>query len=239
MFPAYDAPMSASVPLLEIRRVTKAYRPPGGAPPIPVLRDASLTVTAGEAIAIVGPSGSGKSSLLNLIGALDQPDEGAVLIDGVALSTLDEAALARFRRERIGFVFQSHHLLPHCSVLENVLVPVLAGKSATDNAVEERARHLLQRVGLGDRMHQLPGRLSGGERQRAAVVRAVIQKPALLLADEPTGALDRASATEIGRLLTDLNGLEQVTLVVVTHSRELAEQLGRVYEMRDGRLVQL
>jgi lipoprotein-releasing system ATP-binding protein len=162
-----------------------------------------------------------------------------VLIDGVALSTLDEAALARFRRERIGFVFQSHHLLPHCSVLENVLVPVLAGKSATDNAVEERARHLLQRVGLADRMHQLPGRLSGGERQRAAVVRAVIQKPALLLADEPTGALDRASATEIGRLLTDLNGLEQVTLVVVTHSRELAEQLGRVYEMRDGRLVQL
>ena len=233
------AVMSASVPLLEIRQVTKAYRPPGGAPAISVLRAASLTVTAGESVAIIGPSGSGKSTLLNLIGALDQPDAGEVLLEGTALSTLGDAALARLRRDKIGFVFQSHHLLPHCSVLENVLVPVLAGHSRTDSAVEERARHLLKRVGLTERMHQLPGRLSGGERQRVAVVRAVIQRPALLLADEPTGALDRAAATEIGSLLADLNGLDGVTLIVVTHSRELAEQLGRVVELRDGRLVEL
>jgi ABC-type lipoprotein export system ATPase subunit len=230
--------MSAAMPLLEIRRVTKSYRPPGGSPPISVLRDASLTVQAGESVAIIGPSGSGKSTLLNLIGGLDQPDDGSVLLDGVSVSQLGEAALAQMRRDRIGFVFQSHHLLPHCSVLENVLVPVLADHSSTDSAVEQRARHLLDRVGLGDRIHQLPGRLSGGERQRAAVVRAIIRRPALLLADEPTGALDRASALEIGRLLADLNGIDSVTLLVVTHSRELAGQLGRIVEMRDGQLVE-
>lgn len=230
--------MAVNPPLLEIRNVTKAYRPPGGAPPVSVLRDASLSVEPGGAVAIVGPSGSGKSTLLNLIGALDLPDSGSVLIDGVSLASLDEPGLARFRRERIGFVFQSHHLLPHCSVLENVLVPVLSGRNATDTATEERARHLLQRVGLGDRLHHLPGRLSGGERQRAAVVRAVVQRPALLLADEPTGALDQAAATGIGQLLADLNGLEGVTLIVVTHSRQLAEQLGRIVEMREGRLIE-
>jgi ABC-type lipoprotein export system ATPase subunit len=230
--------MSAAMPLLEIRRVTKSYRPPGGAPPISVLRDASLTVHSGESVAIIGPSGSGKSTLLNLIGGLDQPDDGSILLDGIAVSKLDEAALAQMRRDRIGFVFQSHHLLPHCSVLENVLVPVLADRSSTDSTVEQRARHLLERVGLGNRIDQLPGRLSGGERQRAAVVRAIIRRPALLLADEPTGALDRASALEIGRLLADLNGIDSVTLLVVTHSRELAGQLGRIVEMHDGQLVE-
>lgn len=230
--------MSAAMPLLEIRRVTKSYRPPGGAPPISVLRDASLTVHSGESVAIIGPSGSGKSTLLNLIGGLDQPDDGSILLDGVSVSQLGEAALAQMRRDRIGFVFQSHHLLPHCSVLENVLVPVLADRSSTDSTVEQRARHLLERVGLGHRIDQLPGRLSGGERQRAAVVRAIIRRPALLLADEPTGALDRASAVEIGRLLADLNGIDSVTLLVVTHSRELAGQLGRIVEMRDGQLVE-
>lgn len=218
--------------------MTKSYRPPGGAPPISVLRDASLTVHSGESVAIIGPSGSGKSTLLNLIGGLDQPDDGSILLDGVSVSQLGEAALAQMRRDRIGFVFQSHHLLPHCSVLENVLVPVLADRSSTDSTVEQRARHLLERVGLGHRIDQLPGRLSGGERQRAAVVRAIIRRPALLLADEPTGALDRASAVEIGRLLADLNGIDSVTLLVVTHSRELAGQLGRIVEMRDGQLVE-
>jgi lipoprotein-releasing system ATP-binding protein len=226
-----------STPLLELRRVSKVYRPAGGAPPVEVLREASLVVERGESVAIVGPSGSGKTTLLNLMGTLDLADEGTVLVEGRDPRGMSEPELAELRRRLIGFVFQQHHLLPHCSVLENVLVPVLAGRNRTELEQEERAVLLLSRVGLRERMHHLPGRLSGGERQRAAVVRALINGPALILADEPTGALDRASAMEVGRLLADLNGLEDVTLVVVTHSKELASQLGRVVEMKDGRLV--
>lgn len=230
--------MSAAPPILEIRNVSKVYRPSGDTLPVTVLDDVSLTLRRGEALAVVGPSGSGKSTLLNLIGTLDRPDSGSLLLDGTDVARLGEDELARIRRGKIGFVFQSHHLLPHCSVLENVLVPALAGSSRTDPALEQRARQLLQRVGLGERIQHLPGRLSGGERQRVAVVRAIIHKPALLLADEPTGALDRAAATGIGRLLSELNTEEGVTLVVVTHSRELAAGLGRIIELREGRLVE-
>lgn len=226
-----------AAPLLELRRVTKSYQPGGDAPPLAVLRDASLVVRKGEAVAIIGPSGSGKSTLLNVVGTLDRPDAGEVWLDGQNLAGLDDDALAAVRRDRVGFVFQSHHLLPHCTVLENVLVPVLAGHPAATDAAIQRARALLERVGLSGRIDHLPGRLSGGERQRVALVRALVPSPALLLADEPTGALDAASAREVGRLLREVNQRDGVTLLVVTHSRELAASLGRVLEMRDGQLV--
>jgi len=224
-------------PLLVLRGVSKSYRPSPDAPPVVVLRDASLTLEHGEAVAIIGPSGSGKSTLLNLAGTLDQPDAGEILLDGISLNGSDDKSHAQLRRERIGFVFQSHHLLPHCTVLENVLVPALAAHSRTTPAIEQRARELLERVGLSHRLDHLPGRLSGGERQRVAVVRALILRPSLLLADEPTGALDAASAREIGRLLAELNSRDGLALLVVTHSRELASQFKRILEMRDGQLV--
>jgi lipoprotein-releasing system ATP-binding protein len=230
--------MGMATPLLQMKQVSKVYRPMGDAPPVAVLMEADLTVGRGESVAIVGPSGSGKTTLLNLLGTLDIADQGTVLVEGKDPRLMTEGQLAELRRRLIGFVFQQHHLLPHCTVLENVLVPVLAGRSGTDPEVEERALKLLGRVGLGDRVDHLPGRLSGGERQRVAVVRALINRPLLVLADEPTGALDRESAREVGRLLAELNGLEDVTLVVVTHSMELAERLGRVIELKDRQLVE-
>jgi ABC-type lipoprotein export system ATPase subunit len=202
-----------------------------------VLRGVNLDVAGGESLAIIGPSGSGKSTLLNILGTLDRPDEGRVGLAGEDLSTLDDERLARVRNRKIGFIFQSHHLLPQCTVLENVLVPTLA-EGAKDLRVgaEERARRLLQRVGLEARVSHRPGQLSGGERQRVAVVRALINQPKLVLADEPTGALDRQSAEQLGALLVELNREEHVTLVVVTHSLELARGMGRILELRDGLL---
>lgn len=230
--------MSADAPVVKLEQVAKAYPAAEGLPPVPVLRDINLEVARGEAVAIVGPSGSGKSTLLNLIGTLDTPSAGKVWLDGQDLSKLDGRQLAALRARKIGFVFQAHHLLPHCTALENVLVPTLAdGDPVLRQGAAERAERLLQRVGLGDRLHHRPGQLSGGERQRVAVVRALINRPALLLADEPTGALDRASAAELGQLLVDLNREQGVTLIVVTHALDLARRLGRVLELRDGRLV--
>lgn len=223
-----------SAPLLEFRDVFKAYP---GPEPVPVLIGASLSVTRGESVAIIGPSGSGKSTILNLLGTLDLPDRGTITFDGRDLTQLGAQELAALRNRQIGFIFQSHHLLPQCSVLENVLLPTLADNRPTAADAEPRARLLLDRVGLGHRLDHLPGQLSGGERQRAAVVRALINRPALLLADEPTGALDRASATNLGQLLVELNSEEGVTLVVVTHSAELAQRMGRIVELRDGMLV--
>lgn len=222
------------VPLLELRTVSKSYP---GVVPVPVLRDASLRVTRGERIAILGPSGSGKSTILNLLGTLDRPDSGTVHLDGRDLSTLDARELAHLRNRRIGFVFQSHHLLPQCTVLENVLLPTLAETGSSPASAESRARQLLDRVGLGSRLDHFPGQLSGGERQRTAVVRALINSPLLLLADEPTGALDRANAEVLGNLLVGLNRDEAVTLIVVTHSLELARQMDRIVELRDGALI--
>lgn len=222
------------VPLLELRTVSKSYP---GVVPVPVLRDASLRVARGERIAILGPSGSGKSTILNLLGTLDRPDSGTVHLDGRDLSTLDARELAHLRNRRIGFVFQSHHLLPQCTVLENVLLPTLAETGSSPASAENRARQLLDRVGLGSRLDHFPGQLSGGERQRTAVVRALINSPLLLLADEPTGALDRANAEVLGNLLVGLNRDEAVTLIVVTHSLELARQMDRIVELRDGALI--
>jgi lipoprotein-releasing system ATP-binding protein len=220
--------------LVEVRGVSKSF--PAGDRTIRVLDGVDLRVAAGESVALVGPSGSGKSTLLNLLGTLDTPDQGTIVIDGRDLSTMSADELARFRNRNLGFVFQSHHLLPHLSVLENVLVPVLAHGSRIAPEVVARAEALLKRVGLDHRRDQLPGRLSGGERQRAAVVRALINQPKLVLADEPTGALDRTSAGEVAALLAELNREQGTTLVVVTHSDELASRMNRVLTMQDGRL---
>jgi lipoprotein-releasing system ATP-binding protein len=231
--------MSPPVPLLRLVQVTKNYVTVDGAPAVPVLRDVSLVVARGESLAIIGPSGSGKSTLLNLMGTLDQPSSGQIWIEEDDINRLDEKQIAALRNRKMGFIFQAHHLLPHCSVLENVLVPTLAGRQkAPASDARARAERLLQRVGLNARIHHRPGQLSGGERQRVAVVRALINRPPLLLADEPTGALDRAAAAELAKLLVELNREEGVTLIVVTHALDLARQMGRVLELKEGQLVQ-
>ncbi len=230
------------VPLLEIKEVIRRYAAVDGSNAVSVLNGVSLSVASGETLAIVGPSGSGKSTLLQIIGTLDRPSSGEVLLGGKNLAALDDLQLAEVRNRQIGFVFQSHFLLPQCTVWENVMVPALALPRALltpkdAETTEAHATRLLKRVGLGDRVNHRPGELSGGERQRVAVVRALINKPQLLLADEPTGALDHASATALGRLLIELNREEGVTLIVVTHAMELARQMSRVFELRDGNLV--
>ena len=230
--------MSPTAPLLKLENVSKNYAASAEAAPVPVLRGISLTINAGESIAIIGPSGCGKSTLLNIIGTLDQPSAGQIWLDGQDLSGLDELQLAALRNRQIGFIFQSHHLLPQCTVLENVLVPTIADKQSTTRAgAQERAEKLLKRVGLDGRAHHRPGQLSGGERQRVAVVRALINQPKLLLADEPTGALDRTSAQGLAQLLVELNREQGVTLILVTHALDLAHQMGRVLELRDGQLA--
>jgi lipoprotein-releasing system ATP-binding protein len=224
-------------PLLKLTEVSKRYDSPSSAETVSVLRDITLEIGRGESVAIVGPSGSGKSTLLNIIGTLDRPTSGRVLLDGQDLSVLDDVHLAAVRNRQIGFIFQAHHLLPQCTVLENVLVPTLANRDASlRKGAAERARQLLEKVGLGARITHPPGQLSGGERQRVAVMRALINRPQLLLADEPTGALDRASAQNLADLLLALNREEGVTLIVVTHALDLAKRMGRVLELEDGRL---
>ena len=226
-----------TAPLLKLEHVSKSYRAAEWSAPVVVLRDVSLEIAPGESLAVIGPSGCGKSTLLNIIGTLDHADSGRVWLGDKDLSAQDERALAAIRNREIGFIFQSHHLLPHCTVWENVLVPTLAEKnSPAAKGAAERAERLLKRVGLGERTHHRPGQLSGGERQRVAVVRALINQPKLLLADEPTGALDRASADELAKLLAELNREENVTLIVVTHAPDLARQMGRVFEIREGAL---
>ena len=221
-------------PLLCLRGVEKVY---DGATPTRVLQGADLTVLKGEAVAIVGPSGSGKSTLLNLIGGLDRPSKGEVVFEGRDLSGLGAEDLATLRNREIGFIFQLHHLLPQCSVLENALLPTLVGGPGKGaEKPEARARRLLDRVGLSDRLFHRPGQLSGGERQRAAVVRALINGPKLLLADEPTGSLDRAAAENLAQLLTELNREEGVAMIVITHAMDLARRMSRMLELRDGRL---
>jgi ABC-type lipoprotein export system ATPase subunit len=227
--------MATATPLLEVQGVTKRYAGQTAEPP--VLSNVNLTLERGESLAVVGPSGCGKTTLLNIIGTLDRPTAGVVRLEGRDLTALDERALAGVRNRQIGFVFQMHHLLPQCTVLENVLVPTLAARNEVlRDGAPERARRLLERVGLGARFHHRPGQLSGGERQRAAVVRALINEPQLLLADEPTGALDRASAENLAQLLADLNRELHLTLIVVTHSPDLARRMQRVMELRDGAL---
>ncbi|HZM05097.1 MAG TPA: ABC transporter ATP-binding protein [Candidatus Saccharimonadales bacterium] len=223
---------------LHLKNVSKSYDSVLDGPPVRVLEGVSMEIQEGESVAIIGPSGSGKSTLLNIVGTLDRATSGAVFLRDQDLAQLDELQLAALRNRQIGFVFQSHHLLPQCTVLENVLIPTLVCSDlAQRDSAPERARRLLNRVGLGARVDHRPGQLSGGERQRVAVVRALINQPALLLADEPTGALDRAAAEEMARLLIELNREECVTLLLVTHAPDLAQRMKRIFELNDGRIV--
>jgi lipoprotein-releasing system ATP-binding protein len=205
--------------------------------PLAVLRGVSLKLEPGDALAVMGPSGSGKSTLLNIVGTLDNPTRGKVTLAGVDPFTLSEPQLAEFRNRQIGFIFQDHHLLPQCSVLENVLVPTLVNPTADRAVTETYAKQLLERVGLSARLEHRPAELSGGERQRAAIARALIQRPKLLLADEPTGNLDRHSAHGVGEILMDLHHEAKTILIVVTHSADLAKLFPQRAEMNDGRLV--
>lgn len=220
---------------LRLAGVSKRFQTTAGE--LEVLRGVDLELAAGDALAITGPSGSGKSTLLHLIGTLDRPTTGRIEISGRDPFALSEPELARFRNRTVGFVFQDHHLLPHYSVLENVLLPTLAFPPPAADDADGRARELLERVGLGERLGHRPAQLSGGERQRAAVARALINRPSLLLCDEPTGSLDQANARAVGALLKDLHARERTILIVVTHSLELAGQLPRRLELHDGRLA--
>ncbi len=217
---------------LLLQNLCKSYPTRSGE--LAVLRDINLTVQDGEALAILGPSGSGKSTLLYLLGTLERPTSGTYQLGEREPFKLNDADLAQFRNRSIGFVFQDHHLLPQCSVLENVLIPTLAGVSEN---LEGRARELLERVGLSQRLDHRPAELSGGERQRVAVARALIHKPLLLLADEPTGNLDRKTAQTVGELLMEMHRQEKTMLIVVTHSHDLAKLLPRKMEMLDGVLA--
>ena len=221
--------------MITASRVAKTYASPAG--PVTVLQDLDLTVAAGESVAIVGPSGSGKTTLLNLLGALDRPTSGTLQVAGEDLSGLDPAAAARFRNRHLGFVFQLHHLLPQCTVLENVLVPRLAGGWTEDAATTRaRAEALLSEVGLQDRLDHRPYQLSGGEQLRVAIARALINQPAVILADEPTGSLDPATGERIADLLLRQTA-GKAALVVVTHNPGLARRLHRTCRLEQGRLV--
>ena len=224
-------------PLLELEAVTKCYDGPQGGSATMVLDGISLSLHAGDALAVVGPSGSGKSTLLNLMGTLDHPTSGTIRFDGVAVDKMREPELAALRNRDIGFVFQLHHLLPQCTALENVLIPTLPqGRTGHDSQTRQRAEALFSRMKLADRMHYRPAQLSGGERQRIAVMRALINQPRLILADEPTGALDHASTLSLGDVLLELNAEFKVTLVVVTHSVALASSFATQYRISDGKI---
>ena len=219
--------------MLNVSGVGKQYPTPRG--PLTVLSDVSFTLSPGDAAAITGPSGSGKSSLLYMLGALEPPSQGTITLDGRNPFDLGAAALADFRNTSIGFVFQDHCLLPQCSVLENVLVPTLVAKNGNDDA-PARARACLEQVGLGARLDHRPGELSGGEKQRAAIARALVHEPRLVLCDEPTGNLDQASASTVAAMLLDLHARLRNILIVVTHSERLAGQFPICFDISDGRL---
>jgi len=221
--------------LLELKNVAKKYGMPSGKGYTTVLKDISLQVSPGESIAVVGPSGSGKSTLLNIMGALDKPSSGEVTLFGKNLAECDDTELSRIRNREVGFVFQLHHLLPQCTVLENVLIPTIPlGLKKRNEEVQERAKKLLERVGLGKHMEYFPAQLSGGEMQRVAVVRALINKPKLVLADEPTGSLDRESSENLGRLMVEMNEEEGTTLITVTHSIDFARLMEKVFKLQNG-----
>ena len=224
--------------ILELKNIVKHYEVPSREAPVEVLKGISLQVKQGDALAIIGPSGSGKSTLLNIMGTLDKPTSGLINFTGRDLATLDDSDLAKMRNRDIGFVFQLHHLLPQCTILENVLIPTIPLKSNRENGDEKnRAMTLLKRVGLDQYGFHFPPQLSAGEQQRVAVVRALINRPKLVLADEPTGSLDQASSEQLGQLLIELNREEGVTLIVVTHSMDLARRMEKVYHLREGILV--
>ena len=224
--------------IVQLRQVSKSYQASPQSPVQEVLRGVDLRIAPGESLAITGPSGCGKSTLLHILGTLDRPDSGTVTLFGEDASALDDAGLSRLRSNRIGFIFQLHHLLPQLTALENVLVPTLAGTDKPDRtAAAVRARKLLDRVGLGAHTDKKPAQLSGGEQQRVAVVRALIRQPGLLLADEPTGALDAANGAALMSLLLELNAELGTALVMVTHDPKLAALMKRPLRIVEGKLV--
>ena len=224
--------------LAELQQISKYYEQPGSAIQNRVLNDISLQIDRNERIAIVGPSGSGKSTLLNIIGTLDKPSSGRVLLDGASIGQMDENHLALLRNSFIGFVFQMHHLLPQLTLLENIMLPLLPQKDK--KVIEEarqRALQLIDRVGLSGHIHQFPSQLSVGECQRTAVIRALINRPKLLLADEPTGSLDADNAAQLAQLLIEVNREQNVALVIVTHSMELASKMDKIYQLCEGKVA--
>jgi ABC-type lipoprotein export system ATPase subunit len=224
--------------LAELRHITKYYEQSGSSIRNQVLDDISIQITENERIAIVGPSGSGKSTLLNILGTLDKPSAGSVFLDGSPIEKMNENQLAGIRNSFIGFVFQMHHLLPQLTLLENVMLPLLPQKDKSLlKSAHSRALYLISRVGLSDYLNQFPSQLSVGECQRTAVVRALINQPRILLADEPTGALDAANAGQIATLLAELNQEQNVALIIVTHSLELAGKMEKIYHLRKGKLI--
>lgn len=220
--------------LLKLENISKGYGNLQYGNYQPVLKDISLEVDEGESIAIIGPSGSGKTTLLNMIGTLDRPDAGKILYRNKDITGLSRKEIEKFRNKEIGFIFQMHYLLPQCTLFENVLLPTLPDKN--DKNSHERAEKLIRRVGLWKHKDKKPQLLSGGECQRTAVVRALINNPGLLLADEPTGALDHENAVQLTDLLLEINRDDKLTLIMVTHSQELAEKMKKIFRLRDGRL---
>jgi lipoprotein-releasing system ATP-binding protein len=218
--------------MLEVKNLSKEYAAPGGN--LPVLSEINMSLKAGDAASIVGPSGSGKSTLLYILGAMESPSSGTVRLADRDPSELDGKALASFRNEQIGFVFQDHHLLPQCTVLENVLIPTLVSKSGS--GALGRALELLARVGLGPRLHHRPHELSGGEKQRVALARALIMAPNLILCDEPTGNLDHDSTRSVMSLLFELHRMQQGILIVVTHNTEIAQDFPLKFRLANTRL---
>jgi lipoprotein-releasing system ATP-binding protein len=221
--------------MLVVSNITKAYSTPQG--PLPILHDLSFTLARGKAAAIMGPSGSGKSTLLYILGALDPPSAGTVTLSGENPYALDESRLAAFRNRHVGFVFQDHALLPQCSVLENVLAPTLVAKDRAAHEYHERAKALLEAVGLSHRTDHRPSELSGGEKQRVAIARALVREPTLLLCDEPTGNLDQRNADAVAELLLALHRTQRMVLLVVTHSTELARRFETRFTLTDGHLA--
>ncbi|RPI24616.1 MAG: ABC transporter ATP-binding protein [Acidobacteria bacterium] len=217
--------------MLEVNGLSKEYATPGGN--LRVLSDVNLSLKAGDSVSIVGPSGSGKSTLLYILGALEPPTAGTVLLNGRNPFELDEKSLASFRNEEIGFVFQDHHLLPQCSVLENVLIPTLVARGRGERT-QDVAEELLEQVGLGPRIHHRPHELSGGEKQRVALARALVGRPRLVLCDEPTGNLDHASTEAVAELLLKLHEQNQSILIVVTHNLDLAGRFRLRYKLVDS-----
>ena len=223
--------------LLQLQNITKGYGQPGTHSYRPVLKNLNLDLQQGEKVAIVGPSGSGKTTLLNLIGALDLPETGKVFFEGTDITGYSKNELANFRNKKLGFIFQLHYLMPQLTLLENVLLPLLPQGYKISNVQKEWAEHLIRKVGIWEQRNQKPSEMSGGECQRTAVVRALINKPKLILADEPTGALDEDNAAALSQLLIQLSSEENVTLVTVTHSAELAGKMDKKLILKNGKLA--
>jgi lipoprotein-releasing system ATP-binding protein len=218
--------------MLEASHLSKTYAAAAG--DLTVLRDVSFRLSPGDSACVMGPSGSGKSTLLYILGGLEPPSSGSVMVNGVNPYSLKAEALAAFRNKDVGFVLQDHCLLPQCTVIENVLVPTLVGEA--DPSAPEQARALLAEVGLGERLHHRPAELSGGEKQRAAIARALIRKPQLLLCDEPTGNLDADTAASVADLLVSIHARQQAIMIVVTHSDVLGSRFQRRWSMQRGAL---